>query len=48
MFIRYSGKKVLVTYVYFGIGDFAFAPAGNIYSYICMLLKSSYMYKYFA
>ena len=27
MFIRYSvsGKKVLVTYVYFGIGDCAFA-----------------------
>ena len=24
MFIRYSGKKVLVTYVYFGIGDCAF------------------------
>ena len=25
MFIRYSGKKVLVTYVYFGIGYCAFA-----------------------
>ena len=25
LFIRYSGKKVLVTYVYFGIGDCAFA-----------------------
>ena len=37
MFIRYSGKKVLVTYVYFGTGYCAFAQVIFTVIYACCL-----------
>ena len=37
LFIRYSGKKVLVTFVYFGIGDCAFAQVIFTVIYACCL-----------
>ena len=37
MFIRYSGKKVLVTYVYFGISYCAFAQVIFTVIYACCL-----------